>query len=206
MPYPRRLECYDQALRNEGGELMIPGWLERTASGRLVIVALVVWIGFGALIFNPLYTEVSSASGGLLDETFGFTHEVAREKFERLGEAGRSRYQTFALLDCANALLFGIFGTLALVFSLSRLFKPGNFLRLLAFLPLVICLLDLIESALLLSMLSSFPEDFGTVARIASPLTMVKLVLAYAVIPMFVLSYIALAIKVLVGRRRAAAS
>lgn len=179
---------------------MTPQWLQKAAAGRNVVAALIVWIGFSIFLFNAgAYKAVQAAAGGakLLEERFGYTGTQAVEFLQALRSEGREAYGSFQFWDGINALLMAVALTLALAFALDRLFAARNPLRLIAFLPLAAGLCEWAENAALFSLLSSFPNEAPSVCGVASALTQVKLVLGFSVMPLTILSFLALGLKAL---------
>jgi hypothetical protein len=102
---------------------MIPIWLQKFATGRAVVMVLVLWLTYGILFFvlGPYDTVQQAGGRPLLEETFGYGTAEVQERLHLLGQEGRIAYQTFQLLDGLNALLMTIALTLSLAFTLSRL-------------------------------------------------------------------------------------
>lgn len=184
---------------------MIPQWLQKAATGRNVIAALVLWLGFSVFLFNAgAYKSVQAAAGGakLLEERFGYTSTQAVEFLQTLGNEGREAYRNFQFFDGLNALIMAVAFTLALTFAASRLLVASNPIRLIAFLPLAAGLCEWAENAALLSMLSSFPSEAPLASSLGSALTRVKFVLGFSVMPLTVLAFLALGFKALRQRRK----
>lgn len=183
---------------------MIPTWLQKVATGRVVVIALALWLGYAILLFTlgPYSTLQRAGGGDLLEETFGYGTAEAQERLRALGEEGRNTYGKFQLLDGLNALVMTVALTLSLTFSLSRLLAEGNPVRLLVYLPALAGACELLENSLLLAMLSSFPSEATAAGTLAGPVTSAKLVCAIVVLPVTVLSFVALGIKALRGRRK----
>ncbi len=178
---------------------MIPNWLQRFATGRIVVVALVVWLTYATLFFTlGPYAMLQHAGGGpLLEETLGYDATQVQEWLDLLGEAGRNSYHTFQLLDGLNALLMTIALTLSLVFSLSRLVSARSPLRLLFYLPVLAGVGELLENSLLVAALSRFPSEAPSAGALVGSVTSAKLATGFVALPVTVLCYVVLGIKAL---------
>lgn len=183
---------------------MIPTWLQTFASGRAVVVALTLWLGFAAMFFafGPYSTLRGVGGGDLLEERFGYSATEAQEWLRLLGEDRRDTYRGFQLLDGLNAAFMTVALTLSLTFTLSRLLGARNVFRLLIYLPVFAGVSELLENSLLLSMLSTFPSVAST-ARFAGPITGVKFVLGFSAMPITMISFLCLGAKALRDRARA---
>jgi len=182
---------------------MIPIWLEKLATGRVVALALALWLGstVASFVLGP-YAEVQAAGGGaLLEESVGYGPAEARAWLDRLGEAGRSAYWRFQWLDGVSALLMTAALALSLAFTLSRLLAGRNPLRALVYLPAVAGGSELVENGLLLRMLSSYPAAAPVAEALAGPVTGVKLVAGFAALLLVLGSFVALGIRRVRGRR-----
>lgn len=176
---------------------MITNWLQKFATGRVVVVALVVWLAYATLFFAlGRYAMLQHAGGGpLLEETFGYGATEVQQWLDVLGEAGRNSYHTFQLLDGLNALLMTIALTLSLAFTLSRLVSERSPLRLLSYLPVLAGVGELLENSLLVAALSSFPSEAPTAGALVGSVTSAKLVTGFVALPVTVLCFVALGIK-----------
>jgi|GEM_PF-1308739 len=183
---------------------MTPSSLQRIATGRVAGAAVFAWIALSAAFFalGP-YASIKSAGeeASLLEERFGYSAADAHEWLESIGPDGRTAYGTFQLLDVGNALLTAIALTLVLAFSLGRLFGPSRRPLLLAYLPLAVGFLELVENTCLGLAVSGFPDPQAGVLGVASGVTMLKLSLGFCVFPMTALCLIAVFIAGIVRRR-----
>ncbi|MCI0422282.1 MAG: hypothetical protein L0312_24185 [Acidobacteria bacterium] len=182
---------------------MIPRWLQELARGRNVLFALVVWLGFGVLLFQfTSYPTLQAANNNqpLLEERLGYTADEAKQQMQALGE-WRASYRNFQILDYINAILMGCALTLALTFTLTRLFGPGNPIRLLALLPIVAVVGEFLENTLLIVLTSSYPDISSGLVGVASAATSLKLAIGMITLTLTALSLIALGVKSLFTRR-----
>lgn len=157
--------------------------LPSLATGRAVVVALLLWLGTGFVLFQlGPYAELRELAPGLapLDERMGYAWTDVQVYFAILGESGRSLYRLFLIADSGNAILMASAVTLLLAFLTTRLGLGGTRVSLVAFIPVAGGALDLLENALLLVMLDRFPEIAESLAGIASITTASKLVTSLA--------------------------
>ncbi|MBL8045643.1 MAG: hypothetical protein JNL09_03835 [Anaerolineales bacterium] len=182
---------------------MPPTWLLKLATGRNVTFALAVWLAFSLLFFNfGPYQLLRAASGSLdlLEELFGYTAKEGYNRIFILGEAGRALYQNFQWLDLVNAALTVIAFTLALTYTLRRLFPAGHAMQWLIWLPSLAGVGELIENFSLLAMLNLFPAEAPVLADLASIATQFKQTVGFACLPIIVLSFTMLAAQRFMGR------
>lgn len=183
--------------------MVIPTWLMRLATGRVVLFALAVWIAYSVLFFalGP-YTALHGATGGpLLEETFGYGALEVQEWLQTLKEPGRKDYGTFQLLDALNAVLMAVALTLSLAFTLSRLVGKESLLGMLAYLPIAAGMGELIENFMLLAALSSYPEALPAAGLIGT-VTSIKLLVGFSALLVTLLCFAWVGINALRGRRR----
>jgi hypothetical protein len=182
---------------------MISRWLQELASGRAVLFALAVWLGFGFLLFQfTSYRTLQAANRNrpLLEERFGYTTEDVTSQMQALGE-WRGSYRNFQILDYIHALLMSLALTLALTFALTRLFGPANPLRLLALAPIVAALAEFAENSLLIALCARYPGVSPGLTGPASVATQLKLGIGFVTLPLAALGLIALGVKSLIRRR-----
>lgn len=179
---------------------MSQAWL-RLATGRNIVIALALWLGFSTWLFiRGPYPQVRAAGGGadLLEERFGYTPQHARQWLEALGPEGWRQYYSLQMLDAVSAVLMAASLSLLLAYTLGQLL-PGHALRGLAGLPLLAGLSEWAENAALLAALSSYPADSATLA-LASALTQVKLVVGLGALLAALLALVAWAVTRLFRR------
>src|SRR5262245_62087964 len=148
---------------------MIPQWLQEFARGRNVVFALLLSFGFSVLLFqftSYRLLQAANANQPLLEERFGYTTEQVKRQFQSLGD-WRERYRNFQILDYINAILMALALTLGLTFTFTRLFRPGNPLRSLVYLPMITAIGEFVENTMLIVLLSSYPDLSPTVVGIA---------------------------------------
>jgi hypothetical protein len=129
-----------------------------------------------ALAFGPYLplSELSIASGGMLDEAPRSTAATVRTHFESIGPEGRGLYRSHFFFDLAfltaNALV--LFGLLRL--ALARLPWPRSLGRTLLSVPWIFAALDLAENVAISRLLSSWQSPAGSWTAVASFTTQAK--------------------------------
>jgi hypothetical protein len=157
---------------------VIHAGLTHIATGRAVIVALLLWLGAAVVLFQfGPYPELDSLAPGLdpLDERFGYAWTDVEIYFAVLGESGRRLYRVFLIADFGNAILMASAVSLLLVFLTAQMGLTGTWFGTVAFIPIAAGTLDLLENALLLAMLHRFPDIAESLAGAGSITTTLKL-------------------------------
>ncbi len=112
---------------------------------------------------------------GILDDDWGFTATEVGAFLEALGADGRATYKSFLQWDFLYPLLF-----VPMTMGLSlQAWRKWNNLRpygAVVFLPLVAVVLDWLENAVLLSLLSNYPNIASGAVALASGVSVAKLV------------------------------
>lgn len=176
---------------------MIPSWFQEFATGRNAILALVVWLGFGGLLFGlTSYPTLRAANQNrpLLEERFGYAAREASQQLQAFGE-WRESYRNFQILDYIHAALMMFALITILVFTLTRLFRPTHPICLLALLPLVVVAAEVLENTLLIAITAGYPTASPSLVGAASLATMIKFSITFIVMPLAALSMLALWIK-----------
>ena len=173
--------------------------IERLASGRNVILALLAMLVGGALLFNlGPYAEVVSINtrSTVPEETFAPGNGLGAF-LEGLGESGRRVYLRHLVLDFLNPLLMGSFFALLLTWTgkLSRL----PVYPLVLVLPLLIVLAETVENILLMLATISFPGEATGIGILTAATFMKFISLGLSALVSALLALIAL-LRRLVGR------
>jgi hypothetical protein len=123
---------------------------------------------------------------GMLDMRFGYTAESVYSMFGLIGEHGRLLYTQLLGLDYLFTVVYMLLQTL-LITALMRKAGVHERFKLLNLIPLLRCLLDLLENTLLYFLLISYPVENGSLVNFCSIVTMVKLSLNYGYMGMMFL-------------------
>ena len=172
--------------------------VRRAATGRRVILALLVAMAFNVWFFSVGPYGQMQEHGGILDERFGDSAKDHLDSLEALGDDGRSAYRSFLFADLVYPLLQAMWmtGLLALVAKRWRAFPA---LLLLA--PAAALVSDWIENLAFLALLGQYPDTSHGVAVVAVVFQWSKL-LWNAVAVLAALAFVAKLIMNPIRRRR----
>jgi len=140
----------------------ILNFLDKNASGKNVILLLVVTLAVYGFMLTYTIPNVMRYTGGLklLDmQPTGYNIEYVRNLFDTLGEPGREAYLYGQIpIDMVYPSLFAITYSLLLAFLFKRAFKQtGNF-GYLIFIPVLGGLFDYLENIGIIIMLLIYPD------------------------------------------------
>lgn len=127
-----------------------------------------------------------SSGQGMLDMRFGYTAESAYSMFGFIGEEGRLLYTQLLGLDYLFTVVYMLLQTLLITALMHKARISERFL-LLNLIPLLRCLLDMLENTLLYFLLIRYPVVYPSVISICSIVTVVKLSLNYGYMGMMFL-------------------
>jgi len=187
-----------QALKN------LANWIARHTNARNFIVALVLFIlitgSMEVCPFGSIHLRSISNGVGMLDMlSGGYSPTLVYSMFERIGEAGRIGYAQLLGMDVIFALVY-----MCLLSLLTTLLLRGsgfaNQWLLLNLLPVVRSGLDLLENALLLTLLFSYPARLELLVNIASLLTIAKWVVYITILALIAVLGIYAAFKNILAR------
>ena len=132
--------------------------------------------------------QLASLNGGqgMLDMRFGYTAETAYGMFAQIGEQGRLLYTQLLGLDFVFTVVYMLLQTLLITALMHKAAIPDR-LTVLNLIPLLRCLLDLLENTLLYFLLIRYPAAHGSLVAFCSVVTVAKLVLNYGYMGMMFL-------------------
>ena len=151
--------------------------LQRWASGRNVLIFLVLFLLFEVAILPLAGARLGSYSGGLgpIDLTFGLSPAQTYDYLTAYGPDGRSTYVIIELTaDLLFPIVYGLFFSLAVALLYQRAFPADSPMQRLALAPLAGTLLDYLENIGIITMLLSYPADLSVVAAITAVFTIGK--------------------------------
>jgi hypothetical protein len=189
----------------------------KTLSNRIVqytnvrnfIVALVLFILITGTMevcpFGSIHLRAISNGVGMLDMlSGGYSPTLVYSMFEDIGAAGRIGYAQLLGLDVIFALVY-----MCLLSLLTTLLLRGsgfaNQWLLLNLLPVVRSGLDLLENALLLTLLFSYPAQLEHLVTLASSVTVAKWVVYIFILALIAMLGIYMTIKKILARLRSRA-
>jgi hypothetical protein len=190
-------------MASKGGAM---AWLQRVATGRAALIAVLVYVVFSLVFFNlgPVPAMVETANAPLLDTRFAWGGDDARHFLATLGEEGRRLYALVLLIDTLYVLTFAVTGALLLAWLSSRVLNPRSLLRWVSLLPVTAGVLDLIENAGILALLGLFPTVPAALGTTLGFITAAKLMLVNLSTALVILGLVIVAILAVLNRRRRA--
>lgn len=176
-----------------------------TAKGRLLVSRLKEWatlrnavialalFGFNGLLLGRLDQPLMERASGepKLDLRFGYDLTTVQKLLGAYGVEGRSIYIWNLVADTP----FPIFGAIAVILFALIAFSDPFWQRLLILPPLVFGVTDLIENALLLSIVLGYPSLSPTLIAVTSVITQVKRTAYYTSALELIVSVLIVAVK-----------
>lgn len=185
------------AVRRPGGMERVARVLWRWSSPRRALLFLVLWF-ISAALLQVSDQRLATLSDGQqkLDLRFGYDFETVDELFEAYGAEGRAVYTGNLGIDTIMPLLLA----LATWQFVGLAFRRPLLVTLLAAVPLLFFLGDVVENGLLLSLVTGYPVLEPGRVRLASAVTQPKLALAMGSYAVLAISAIVLLVRV--GQRQ----
>ncbi|MFN2565156.1 MAG: hypothetical protein ABR499_09140 [Gemmatimonadaceae bacterium] len=148
--------------------------------GRLILLALVVFLGFNVGVFPLAAARIGAHSRGArpLDLRFGYSPDTAYAAMGAYGAQGRRAYMWIELTaDVVYPLAYALLLSLSVAYLFHRARPESAFGRRAAMLPVGALVADYFENVGIVVMLARYPERLDTLARVTSVVTSVKWVL-----------------------------
>jgi hypothetical protein len=155
----------------------VSAWFYRVSSWPAIILAVVAYGLFLSQVMVPHAQEMQSFAGdwGAPDGHFFYVPEKLYSEVATWSDEGRSHYVDFRLgLDPVWALVYTAFLVTITSVALRRATHDDDRRRLLNVLPLVPMCADLLENALGIYLVSSFPDRTDWLAWLAAITTSFK--------------------------------
>lgn len=161
-------------------------FLRRLATGRNVIIAILLTAGLGFLVFTQgPYAAVRAAGGTPLPDERRWQPAELAPWLESLGESGRAAYRAFLIQDSAFMTLVATPAFLLLwVWVLARLFPARPRLALTSLVLLIPAIADLTENVVLRLAAGRYPDLAGLPLALAAGATALKSALAMVLHPL----------------------
>lgn len=178
--------------------------MQRWATGRNVLILLVVFLLFEIVVLPIAAANIQSHSGGAgpLDLTFGLSPADTYARLTAYTAPGRAAYLLIELTaDLLFPIAYGLFFCLALALVFQRGFEPDSPMQRLILVPFIAVAFDFLENAGIVIMLLAYPQDLSAVAVLTRLATMGKWLATIVSMVLLILGIVAL-----VMRRRAASS
>jgi len=152
-------------------------WLYRLSRGWVALVALVIFLLFGALVLpgQADAAQTYSAQAGSPDTSLFYSSADLLRMAESYGEAGRQAYvRARFTFDLAFPLVFTFFLASAISWLLNRALHPENRWRLLNLIPLGGMLFDYLENISAALVIGRYPASMPLLALLAPVFTLLK--------------------------------
>jgi hypothetical protein len=152
-------------------------WWYRSVSGRVVAVATLGFLVFGALVLpaQAERTDVYAGDCRTPDTSLIYAPSDLEEAAECFGDEGREEYVVArATFDVIWPLVYGSFLCVALTALLRRLLADGSPLRLLNLAPWIGVAIDYVENLLTSIVMIRWPDPTPVAAALAPAATFTK--------------------------------
>ena len=158
----------------------VSDWLERFSEGWVVLLALVTFVLFAALVLprQASAAERSAGGAGSPDMSFSYSAQDLYRMAEAYGDQGRALYvRARFTFDLIWPLIYTFF----LATAISWFFRGGStaLLHRLNLVPILGALFDYLENVSTSLVMLRYPQPTAFVDRLAPFLTLVKLILVY---------------------------
>lgn len=166
--------------------------LKPWATLRNAIIALTFFVLNGFLLARLDQPLIERAGGEpKLDLRFGYDIATVQRIMDSYGAEGRSLYSWNLIADTP----FPIFGAIAVSLFALVVFNDSFWQKLFILPPLLFGVTDLIENALLLSIVLDYPSLPPALVAVTSVITQVKRAAYYASMVILILSLLSLVVK-----------
>jgi hypothetical protein len=183
---------------------LLSKWIVARSSARTIVPAVLCVVVLIAVMeavpFSTHALQRLSGGHGMLDMDFGYSPLFVRNFLTVIGSAGRAGYSSLLALDSLFALAFAVAQSL-MISRLHRAAGLSDSFRALNLVPFMRAVLDLMENALLLSVLALFSVFSVPLAVVASSVTILKWVVYYAIIAVFCALGVLSAVRASLERR-----
>ncbi|GAB3643744.1 hypothetical protein [Spirosoma arcticum] len=157
---------------------MFSNLLDRIANWRVLIFLLALYGLFAGYLLPQAEQRMNALAGkalGPIDLTFGINPERTLRMVADYGPAGRAYYATTEMtLDVAYPLIY----SLLFAVLLTMLYRTAPALHRIQLLPVAALLLDLLENAMIVTLLNTYPDQSQLVAMVCEVAKLLKWVVA----------------------------
>lgn len=183
----------------------ISSWLGRASTGRVALLATVVFLLFTALVLPRQAEEADAVSGGAgsPDTSLFYTAQDLYRMAEAYGEAGRGAYvRARWTFDAVFPLVYAFFLITAISWLSRYSFRIDGLWQRANLIPLGAMLFDYLENSATSVVMFRYPESTPPVDVLAPVLTLVKWILVSASFILLVLVALAGAARFVGARRK----
>jgi hypothetical protein len=170
-------------------------WIIKISSGRMTLVALLVFLAFTAVVLprQSAQSETYAGEAGSPDQSFFYTPDELYQMAEAYGQEGRSLYiRARFTFDLLWPLVYVVFLGTCLGWLCGKLFNGASRLRMLPWLPLLGGLFDYLENIAAAIVMARYPDTSALAAFIAPNLTLLKwslIAISFAAILVLIVRY-----------------
>jgi hypothetical protein len=159
----------------------LSNWLERFSTGRVVLIALAIFLLFtaGVLPRQASMAEKTAAGAGSPDMSFSYSTRDLYRMAEAYGEEGRAAYVSARF---TFDLIWPVVYTFFLATSISWLYRsttPEGLLRRSNVVPVLGAAFDYLENISTSLVMMRYPKPTAFVDQLAPAFTLIKWVLVY---------------------------
>jgi hypothetical protein len=152
------------------------------SSGRIALLALLIFLLFGALVLprQAALAEQISGGAGSPDTTLFYSTEDLYNVAKEYGQEGRRAYiRSRYSFDVAFPLVYGFFLVTAISWFAVKLPQTASKIRLVNLAPLIGVLFDFFENAATSIVMLRYPAKTALIASIAPIISILKWVFVY---------------------------
>lgn len=156
--------------------------LYRLSSGRVALLALVIFVLFTALVLpgQAQQAEAQSGGAGSPDTSFFYSPEDLYSFAQAYGPEGRAAYvRARFTFDLVWPLVYTFFLATGISWLLGRVFEPDSSWRLANLAPLLALLFDYLENSATSLVMLRYPELTPAAAWLAPVFTLIKWLFVY---------------------------
>jgi len=161
--------------------IRISDFLHDVSSGKLALLALIIFILFGAFVLprEAARAEQVSEGAGSPDTNLFYTAGDLYELAEIYGPEGRVAYvRARYTFDVAFPLVYGFFLVTAISWIVGRVIEGGSRFRLVNLAPVFAVLFDFLENLSTSAVMLRYPQQTA-VAYLAPILSLIKWIFVY---------------------------
>ena len=155
----------------------ISDWLRHISTGWVALLALLVFVLFGALVLPQQAAQAERETGGAAspDTSFFYTPNDLYRMAESYGEVGRQAYiRARYTFDLIWPLVYGFFLTTAISWTFSRAFAFDSRWQRANLAPLLGAIFDYLENVSTSLVMTRYPDQTMVVDVLAPVFTAVK--------------------------------
>lgn len=157
--------------------IRLSSWLYRVSTGRVALIALIIFVAFSALVLpgQSAAARENSHGGSSPDTTFFYTPDDLFRMAEQHGQDGRQAYvQARWSFDVAFPIVYGAFLTTAISWLFARAVPAKGVWRLGNVAPVLAVIFDFCENTCTSLVMLAYPDRILLTAALAGIFTPIK--------------------------------